>query len=200
MSDAWVVALVGGTAATVVGGLLIDPARRFLRRVWHRVIAVVRVGARVVWRGLAGSVPVWVVLGVVAAWGGLTGAVPTAVWVMLAAAAVVALARWVASIEIVATVHLSPAPSDPATPEPAPPPALGRIENVILRLLVQADGSLVHFDDLAQAAQERRLRVQPAVERLVNLGLIHPHEDPTYGLRLSLTRRGRDVLIARGDV
>jgi len=65
MSDAWVVALVGGTAATVVGGLLIEPARRFLRRVWHRVIAVVRVGARVVWRGLAGSVPVWVVLGVV---------------------------------------------------------------------------------------------------------------------------------------
>ena len=119
---------------------------------------------------------------------------------MLDAAAVVALARWVAYIEIVATVHLSPAPSDPATPEPAPPPALGRIENVILRLLVQADGSLVHFDDLAQAAQERRLRVQPAVERLVNLGLIHPHEDPTYGLRLSLTRRGRDVLIARGDV
>ena len=108
MSDAWVVALVGGTAATVVGGLLIEPARRFLRRVWHRVIAVVRVGARVVWRGLAGSVPVWVVLGVVAAWGGLTGAVPTAVWVMLAPAPVVPVRVTTAPASIFSPASRSP--------------------------------------------------------------------------------------------
>ena len=83
---------------------------------------------------------------------------------------------------------------------PTTPAALGPIENLILRLLAQADGSWVHFDDLAQAAQERRLRLQPVVERLVNLGLIHPHEDPTYGVRFSLTRSGRDLLIGRGDI
>src|SRR5207244_10884854 len=83
---------------------------------------------------------------------------------------------------------------------PTTPLELGRIENAALRLLAQADGSWVHFDDIAQAAQERRLRVQPAVERLVNLGLIEPHEDPAYGVRFGLTLSGRDLLIARGDI
>ena len=66
-----------------------------------------------------------------------------------------------------------------------------------MRLLAQADGRLVHFEDAAARLQISNLVLQQTCEALSARGYIEPDNHIVRGLRISLTRAGRDFVIER---
>jgi hypothetical protein len=199
VSDAWLIAIVGGAAATVVGGLVINPLRQFLVAAWRIGIVGARSVAHVVWRRLAGSVPTWLVLGAVAAWGGITRSLPTRLWGVLAAVAVIALVSWLTSLEVVATAEREPAARpDPAVAKPVAPPVLDGLEDAIIKALARADGAPGSVQAFSDTTGASRLRCQRALERLEGIGLVRVIRSYMDGTSYGLTADGRELAIARG--
>lgn len=176
--------VVGGTIAALLASLLLEPVRAFLGSVWRLVTAAPS-----------------------ALWGLLTTSVP--LWALVAVAGVVALVA-----RQVRRRGLRPPPVievyDPATgtvgpprvedPELPPLPRLNELEDRVLRRLARADGEWLAIEELG-TAKTKQLRIEQALERLNALGLVEETEsnkfpEPLYGL----TARGRDLVIARGDV
>jgi len=168
--------IIVATAGTVLGALLLGPVRDFLRGAWRLVTVI------------AG-----------AAWDGLTATVP--VWTLLAVAVVVAFVvrrtgRWSVSPDL--PLPLLEPPTAEAD-EPDAPPVLSELEEAIVRLLAKADGVSLGMGYLSNALRTTVLRVEQALDRLERVGLVEGHRNYMHGMQYGLTRRGRDLVIARGD-
>jgi hypothetical protein len=81
--------------------------------------------------------------------------------------------------------------------EPAEAP-LSDLEERLMRLLAYADGRLVHFEDAAARLQISNLVLQQTCEALSARGYIEADNHIVRGLRIALTRAGRDFVIERG--
>ena len=170
--------IIAGTIAALLGSLLLDPVRAFVVAAWHLITRV------------PGTI-----------WHGLTASVPVPVWVLLlVAGAIAVVTRWLASsVEVVATLDPEPAPA-PVALEPAVSPELTNLEDKIIRIMAQEDGSPLRISELATKTGATLLRVEQAVEGLEDRHhLVHRHRTLMDGTFYGLTKRGRDLVIARGD-
>ena len=167
--------IVGGTVAALLASLLLEPVRAFLGGVWRLIAAAP--GA--IWDVLTTSVPVWA---------------------LLVVAAVVAL---IARRTGRRAGPIRPPPVIPwphPQPDPRSPPELNALEDGIIRLLARADGQTFTLADLSERLRTPQLRVGQALERLEELGLTTTYGNWVHGTQVGLTRGGRDLVIARGDV
>ena len=69
-----------------------------------------------------------------------------------------------------------------------------------MRLLGEADGRLVHFEDAASRLMASNLMLQKACEALSIRGYIETNNHIVRGLHIALTREGRDFVIEQGIV
>lgn len=167
--------IIIATAGGLLASLLLEPVRAFLGGAWRLATAI----PGVIWDVLMASVPVWVLLGVV-----------------LVVALVVRRTGHRAPL-----VEAAPRVRDPLVKvdDPAVLPRLTGLEDAIIRRLAQADGEWLAIDELG-GARTKRLRLEQALEHLDNLGLVEEGESDTSERLYGLTGRGRDLVIARGDI
>jgi hypothetical protein len=167
-------AIVGGTIALVIGTLIInlvsEPARQFFRAIWH----VVTVVGAAVWSLFTAPIPVWAVL--------LIG-----VAVALAVRVYRALRAPPPSVAIAARIAAG-----------LPPRTRDALADAILRRLALADGAELTINVLSQDLHTTRLRVEQALDRLAEIGLVKAYQHIVDGPRFGLTPEGRDDAIARG--
>src|SRR5206468_1342031 len=77
------------------------------------------------------------------------------------------------------------------------PPVLGTLADAIVRRLAQADGASLGIVDLSAAVKTTRLRVDQALDNLVDIGLVAAHRNIMHGPQFTLTPNGRDFAIER---
>jgi hypothetical protein len=162
------------TAATLFGSLLVPPVQDFLGAAWR----VMKVIGGAILHVFTAPVPVWVLL------------------VVVAVVALLVARRVGRRAPPVMEVY------DGATgmgPPPAALPRLNELEDGVLRRLARADGELLAIDELG-TAKTKQLRLEQALEHLGALGLVAESESDTSEPLYGLTSRGRDLVIARGDV
>lgn len=74
-------------------------------------------------------------------------------------------------------------------------PRADSLEAAVLTRLLQADGAAVNVMDLHYSTGAPRLRVEQAIERLIESGFLVVHRNIVDGRRIGLTRDGRDRLL-----
>lgn len=196
MADPWVIAIVGGVAATVLADLLIPSVRRFLRAAGRFALRVLTGAARVALATLTASVPAWALLIVAAAVAILARTTVVPIGLLVAAAMIGAgtvgwIVRWKKQTRRPAIP--SSLPTD-KTPTGSP---LDPLADAIVRRLAQADGASLGIVDLSAAVRTTRLRVEQSLDNLVDIGLVADHRNIMHGPRFTLTPNGRDFAIER---
>jgi len=191
-----VIAIVGGVAAIVLADLLIPPVRRFLRAAGRFALRVLVDAARGTLGALPASVPGWALLIVAAAVAILARTTVVPIGLLVAAAMIGAgTVGWI--------VRRRKQTRRPAIPPPLPTdkaPArspLDPLADAIVRRLAQADGASLGIVDLSAALKTTRLRVDQALDNLVNIGLVAAHRNIMHGTQFTLTPNGRDFAIER---
>lgn len=154
---------------------------------------------------ITGAVITWFAGWWPALWAAITAATAS-VWAFLTypvslPLAIVALLAIPFLIRLVRGVRYVVAPPQPAQLVAAPAQApLSDLEERLMRLLAEADGRLVHFEDAASRLMTSNLLLQKACEALSLRGYIEPNNHIVRGLHISLTREGREFVIEQGFV
>lgn len=152
---------------------------------------------------ITGAVITWLAGWWPALWAAITAAAAS-IWAFITypvslPLALVALLAIPFLIRLVRGVRYVVAPPTAPAAEPAEKP-LTTTEERLLRLFVEADGQLIHFDDMAHRLGISKLVLQQICEALTERGYIKPHSHIVRGLYVELTRDGRDFLIEQGFV
>lgn len=162
------------------------------RRATITTIVTAIVGGLISW--IAGWLPaIWQAIQTAAAWTWslitLSVPVPLVVLVILALPFVIWIGR---------AARQTTAPDTPEASQEPPEPPLSGSQADLLRLLAQADGANVHFDDAASHLRLSRLVLQQVCEALTQRGYIKPENHFIRGLHIALTPLGRDFVIEQG--